>query len=235
MVDVRTGQHPGKIDRETFSARFRERFVDPAFEGEREALDRIEAIAWGAYEEGRKAPRRRLAGPGFADPSYELSLDWLATRTAIAAAAERHADQATPTRVLVVCGSSRNDGSTTSGKDAAKAKALELAGWSYPKHLSGRAFGVVVHGDAAGTETLRRILCDWLASLELVPAGAQSAVDRYVGYYESYAESHAALDRDVALQEETRNAARAVARAARDLRCGKLTVPDAGLEPPREK
>ena len=34
-----------------------------------------------------------------------------------------------------------------------KAKALEMKGWDYPRHLAGRAFSVVVHGDAAGTET----------------------------------------------------------------------------------
>ena len=32
------------------------------------------------------------------------------------------------------------------------AKELELKGWDYPKHLAGRAFAVVVHGDAAGVE-----------------------------------------------------------------------------------
>ena len=29
-----------------------------------------------------------------------------------------------------------------------KEEPFELAGWSYPRHLAGRAFGVVVHGDA---------------------------------------------------------------------------------------
>ena len=37
---------------------------------------------------------------------------------------------------------------TTGGKDPAKAKQIELKGWDYPRHLAGRAFSVVVHGDA---------------------------------------------------------------------------------------
>jgi len=44
---------------------------------------RLEDIAWQAYDEGRKAPLTRLAGPGYADPTYALSVEWLATRQAI--------------------------------------------------------------------------------------------------------------------------------------------------------
>ena len=51
----------------------------------------------------------------------------------------------------LVCADGGNpDPTTTRGKDPAAAKALELAGWHYPKHLAGRAFAVVAHGDAAG-------------------------------------------------------------------------------------
>ena len=45
---------------------------------------------------------------------------------------------------------------TTTLKDPAKAKALELAGRHYLWHLAGRQFAVVVQGDAVGAETLRR-------------------------------------------------------------------------------
>ena len=71
----------------------------------------------------------------------------------------------------LVCADGGNpDPTTTRGKDVKEAKALELAGWHYPRHLAGRVFAVVVHGDAAGAETLRRSLSDWLCDMELVPA-----------------------------------------------------------------
>ena len=136
----------------------------------------------------------------------------------------------------LVCADGGNaDPTSTHGKKPEEAKALELAGWDYPKHLAGRAFGVVVHGDVAGTENLRRALVDWLSWMHLVPAGGFAELDRYIGYYEPYATSHETLDRDEAMQEETRNAARAVARTVLALRSGQLVPPDAGLEHPRPK
>lgn len=114
----------------------------------------------------------------------------------------------------LVCADGGNpDPTTTNGKDPAKAKALELAGWPYPRHLAGRLFAVVVHGDAAGTEALRRALTDWLLDMELVQAGNQGTMDRYIGYFEPYATSHAALDRDTAVQEEVGNVARCLVNA----------------------
>ena len=56
MTDVRKGQAPGHLDRTEFSTRFRNGFRDPAFRAEDEALARLEAIAWDAYQDGRKAP-----------------------------------------------------------------------------------------------------------------------------------------------------------------------------------
>jgi multimeric flavodoxin WrbA len=136
----------------------------------------------------------------------------------------------------LVCADGGNpDPSSTSGKDPAKAKQLEVTGWAYPRHLAGRTFSVVVHGDAAGAETLRRNLVDWLKDIGLVPSGHAGELDRYVGYYESYACSHQALDRDTAFQEETRNAARALVAAVRLLRHGQLARPDAGLHEVRPK
>jgi multimeric flavodoxin WrbA len=68
----------------------------------------------------------------------------------------------------LVCADGGNpDPTRTDGKDAEVAKELELAGWPYPKHLAGRVFGVVVHGDVAGIESVRRALCDWLAWMGL--------------------------------------------------------------------
>ncbi len=360
MTDVRKGQAPPPLPRETFATRFRASFLDPAFRGEDAAISRLEAIAWDAYAEGRKAPVTRKAGVGYADPGYELSVDWLATKERIEAAQARWAEPATPSRVLLVCGSARNDGScagemsksyrllhvvrqeleraeapqhietdvldlslltsdygrhihpckgcastamplchwpcscypnhamnqtndwmgeiyerwtaahavvivtpvywyqspsplklmvdrlvcadggnpdptSTSGKKAGQAKALELAGWAYPQHLAGRAYGLVVHGDVAGIEGSRRSLSDWLDWMGFIDAGAAARLDRYIGYYEPYATSHDALDRDEAVQEEARNVARAVAKAVLELRAGRLQAVQPELTRPRPK
>ena len=114
MTKPRTGQAPPRHDREEFGRRFREDFFDPAFEKESEAIARLEEIAWQAYQGKRKAPRTEKAGPGFADPGYDLSIEWRATRDRLLAAEARQKEAATRSRVLVVCGSSRNDGSCPS-------------------------------------------------------------------------------------------------------------------------
>ena len=356
MTPPRKGQAPPPLSREEFGERFRRNFFDPAFAGEREAIARLEAIAWDGYDKDRKAPLTAKAGAGFADPDYDLSVEWRETRDKLIAAEKRQKDPATRSRVLVICGSSRNDGSCpgemsktwrlsrivretleaagvevdlldlsrltsdyalriypckgcvstaeplchwpcscypnhafnqvndwmaeiyerwvlahgvilltpvnwyhtasgvklmidrlvcadggnpdptlTHGKDAEKAKEVELAGWAYPKHLAGRVYGVVTHGDVAGIEETRYALTDWLDWMGLVPAGSMSRLDRYIGYYRPYATSHEELDRDTAVQEEVRNVARAVASAVADLRAGKLSHPDAKLERPRPK
>jgi multimeric flavodoxin WrbA len=136
----------------------------------------------------------------------------------------------------LVCADGGNpDPTTTHGKRPEEAKALEQAGWSYPRHLSGRAFGVFVHGDAAGAEALRHALTGWLSDMDLVPAGPHAGVDRYVGYYEPYAPSHQALDRDEHVQEEARNVARAVVNTVRLMREGRYERPDRGRRDPRPK
>ncbi|MCY7316214.1 MAG: flavodoxin family protein [Rubrivivax sp.] len=352
----RKGQAPATLSREAFGQRFRDRFYDPAFEAERDALGRIEEIAWQAYDEGRKAPLTAKAGPAFADPDYDLSVEWLDTHHKLQAAQRRFEDAALPRRVLLVNASPRNDGTCpgeiskswrltkiardtlatqgiecdlldlslvtsdyarhihpckgcvstamplchwpcscypnhgqgqthdwmneiyerwvsahgvllvtpthwyqvtsplklmmdrlvcadggnadptrTGGKDPDKAKQLELDGWDYPKHLAGRAYGVVVHGDVAGIEGVRRSLSDWLDWMGLIDAGPMSRIDRFVGYYEPYATSHEALDRDTSLQDEMRAAAQAVGRAVMMLREGRLQQADQGLERPRVK
>jgi len=92
-----------------------------------------------------------------------------------------------------------------------------------------------VHGDATATETLRRSLTDWLQDMGLLSAGHAANLDRYVGYYEPYATSHAALDRDHALHQEVRNAARTLVEAVR-LRCaGAFPDPGASTRDPRPK
>ena len=286
------------LARDAFHHRFMEPFLDPAFRAEDAAISRLEQLAWDAYQQGRKAPVTEKAGPGFADPDYDLSVEWREARDRLRAAQQRQERPDTPSRVLLVCCSSRNDGScpgemsktfrltqlarqvieregqdcevdvldlsrlisdydrhihpckgcvstamplchwpcscypnhahaadqrlderdlrawvsahgvilltpvywyqaasplklmidrlvcadggnpdptTTHGKKAAEAKALELQGWDYPKHLAGRVYGVVVHGDVAGIEGVRRALCDWLDWMGLVEAGIAGA------------------------------------------------------------
>lgn len=136
----------------------------------------------------------------------------------------------------LVCADGGNpDPTTTHGKDPGLAKAIELRGWDYPKHLAGRAFSVVVHGDAAGVETLRRILCDWLTDLELIQAGPNAGLGRYLGYYRPYATSHDDLDADRALRVEVRNAARSLIETVRWLRSGRYRQAGARLGKPRKK
>jgi multimeric flavodoxin WrbA len=356
LIEIRKGQAPAHLGRAEFSVRFRAAYIDPAFRAEDPSIARLEEIAWQAYAEGRKAPFTQKAGAGYADPDYDLSIEWVATKRRIDEAQLRWADPLAPSRVLLICGSSRNDGTcpgeisktfrlvqiaretiaeadintdvldlslvtseygrnihpckgcvstamplchwpcscypnhalnqtndwmaeiyerwtaahavlivspvywyqtpgplkqmidrlvcadggnpdptSTSGKKAGKAKELEMAGWSYPQHLAGRAYGLVVHGDVAGIEGSRRALSDWLDWMGFIDAGAQARLDRYIGYFEPYATSHEKLDRDVSLQEEVRNVARAVAKTVVELRAGRLQAVQPTLTRPRPK
>ena len=136
----------------------------------------------------------------------------------------------------LVCADGGNpDPTSTGGKDPQKAKELEMKGWDYPRHLAGRAFSVVVHGDAAGTETLRRILVDWLKrhGPDLAPATPPSSTAMSATTSPTPT-SHEALDRDRAFQEETRNAARALVQAVKLMRRGQLPQPDARLPSPTQ-
>lgn len=136
----------------------------------------------------------------------------------------------------MVCADGGNpDPTSTHGKNAAEAKAIELKGWPYPRHLAGRHFGVVVHGDAVGAEGVRRALSDWLTDMQLISAGRFAELDGYVGYMEPYATSHRALDEDEEFQQEVQNAARALGNAVRLARSGRLEEPGAGLADPNPK
>jgi multimeric flavodoxin WrbA len=356
-VKVRKGMPSVQLDKTEFKKRFLARFFDPMFEPLMDEIDRIADAAWNGYHEYRKAPRTVKAGKDFADPDYDLSIEWLDTHKAIAAAERRQKDPGAPSRILIVNGSSRSDQScpgeisktwrlamlakeivekaqgfevevldlsrliseygrviypckacvstaqplchwpcscypnhaigqtgdwmneiypkwvaahgvmivspvnwyqapsslklmidrlvcadggnpdptSTHGKDARKAKEIELKGWPYPRHLAGRAFSVVVHGDASGTENLRRDLTDWMLDIGMIPSGHLGTIDRLIGYLEPYATSHDDLDKDAAVQEDVRNAARALVNAVGQLRRGELVQPDAGLHAPRQK
>lgn len=356
MTKARKGQFAGKLDREVFRHRFFGSFGHPAFEAAWDALQSVEAIAWDNYVHGRKPARIEKAGAQFAKPDYDLAVEWREARDRLLAAeaVQKHTD--TRSRVLLICGANRNDGTcpgemsktyrltqiasdvlarldmevdlldlsrlnsdydwhihpckgcvstamplchwpcscypnhslrqtndwmgeiyekwvaahgviilspvywyqspsalklmidrlvcadggnpdptSTSGKDVDEAKELELKGWHYPKHLAGRTYGLVVHGDVAGIEGTRRALSDWLDWMGLIDAGSNSKLDRFIGYYESYAESHETLDRDIAAQEEMRNVARSVAEAVNQLRKGELSQPDAKTHSVRRK
>jgi multimeric flavodoxin WrbA len=136
----------------------------------------------------------------------------------------------------LVCADGGNpDPTTTKGKSPALAKELELKGWDYPKHLAGRAYAVAVHGDVEGADNVKYALCDWLDTLGLIKAGTSGALARYIGYFEPYATSHDELDKDEAVQEEVRNAARSLVETVRQIRGGMLRQPDASLAPAREK
>jgi multimeric flavodoxin WrbA len=345
-----------QLTRAEFERRFRDRFFDPAFAANEVALKAVIDTAWSGYDEYRKNPVRKKAGPEFSNPEANLPVEWLDTRAANMAAEARQKDPASPPRILLINGSMRSDQScpgemskswrllklaeetiskngvetdildlslltsqygrvihpckgclstaqplchwpcscypnfamgqtsdwmndiypmwsaahgvmivtpvnwyqapaglkamidrlvcadggnpdptTTGGKNPKLAKELELKGWPYPRHLAGRAFSVVVHGDAAGVENLRRILTDWLEDIGLVAAGHKSHVGAYIGYLGSYAESHADLDADEGIQADTRTAAQALVNAVRLIREGQLLQPDSGLHEARPK
>ncbi|RXG91140.1 flavodoxin family protein [Bradyrhizobium zhanjiangense] len=355
-ADIRKGMPPVKLSREEFERRYRSQFVDPAFAPLQRELDAVVGAAWDAYSHSRKAPLTRKAGAGFADPDYDIAVDWLEARAAVLAAQQRHDDAAETPRILIINGSARSehtcpgemsktwrlvklaepvfiemgfavdildlsrlasefgknihpckscvatamplchwpcscypnyslgqtgdwmneiyplwvaahgilivapvnwyhvpaglkammdrlvcadggnpDPTSTHGKKAAEAKAMELKGWSYPRHLAGRHFGIVVHGDAVGAEDVRRALSDWLTDMQLISAGRFAELDGYVGYMEPYATSHRELDEDDEFQQQVQNAARALGNAVRLARSGRLEEPGARLADPNPK
>ena len=356
-VDVRKEMPGVKLSREQFAERMHAHFYDPAFRPLTADIERIVEVAWDAYDNSRKAPVTQKAGPGYADPDYDLAVEWIEASRRIQEAERRQKNPASPSRILLINGAARSehtcpgesskswrlcllardifaeetglhcelldlsrltseygrhihpcktcvstamplchwpcscypnhsldqvqdwmndiypmwaaahgvmivtpvnwyqtpsvlklmidslvcadggnpDPSSTHGKDAARAKEIELAGWPYPRHLAGRVFSVIAHGDSVGAEAVQSALASWLGDMGLIEAGHQSQLQRYIGYMESYATSHDALDKDTGMQEETRNAARALVRAVAMMRCGELKQPDAGLKEPRPK
>ncbi len=136
----------------------------------------------------------------------------------------------------LVCADGGNpDPTSTHGKKVEEAKEMELKGGDYPKHLAGRAFSVIVHGDAEGAGGVRRSLSDWLRAMELVPAGNLAELDRYIGYWKPYATSHEELDGDLDVQAEVRNAAWTLLEAVRAQRAGTRIEAGERLQEPRQK
>jgi multimeric flavodoxin WrbA len=356
-TQVRKGMPSVQLTKSEFAQRFRSRFYDPAFDAVADEIDKVIEKAWEGYREYRKSPRTREAGRGFADPRFKLPIEWLETRRAVQAAEKKQKEKRSPSRILLINGSSRTDQScpgemsksyrlvtmakqvisrtrgfevdlldlsrltseygrviypckacvstamplcnwpcscypnhamgqvgdwmaeiyprwaaahgimivcpvnwyqapsslklmidrlvcadggnpdpsSTGGKDPQRAKDLELKGWHYPRHLAGRLFSLVVHGDTAGVGTLSRMLFEWLTDMGLVPAGNSGVVESYIGYYRPYATSHDDFDKETDVHEEVRNAARSLINAVRLLRRGELKLPDKSLRDPRQK
>ena len=341
-----------KLPREEFEKRMRSRLTDPAFDGLNREIAALVNAAWDGYSQSRKSPHAQTAGPGYADPTYNLSIDWIRARDAIKEAQQRHDDVGLQKRVLLINGSSRNDQTcpgemsktyrlckiaepilaengyavdfldlshltsemgrqihpckacvstamplchwpcscypnyslqqtddwmneiyplwvaahgimiitpvnwyqapaglkammdrlvcadggnpdptSTHGKKPDEAKAIELKGWDYPKHLADRLFALVVHGDSIGAEGLRRNLADWLTDLELISSGRMAEKDGYIGYEEPYATSHKALDEDEAMQQDVRSVATTLARAIKLQAENQMKRADEGLKP----
>jgi multimeric flavodoxin WrbA len=273
----RKGMPSPRLTEPEFRRRFLAQFQDPAFDPLNRELDRIAAAAWEAYAHSRKAPRTHKAGSEFADPEYELSVDWAGRSRRHRRRERRHDERSKPAILLINCSSRSEhtcpgemsksyrlleiardvfaavpdvtielldlsrltsgyarhihpckacfstaaalchwpcscypnyslgqthdwmneiypmwvaahgimiitpvnwyqvssplklmmdrlvcadggnpDPTRTEGKNAEPAKQIELEGWDYPRHLEGRLFSVVVHGDVEGAENVRR-------------------------------------------------------------------------------
>lgn len=136
---------------------------------------------------------------------------------------------------LVCADGGNEDPTSTHGKKAEEAKELELKGWDYPRHLKGRMFSVVVHGDAAGVDNLKNSLTDWLEEMELVPVTNFAVLARYIGYMGTYAESHLDLDKDQDMMDEVRNAAKALVGSINSYRHHQFDSLNPELQEPRPK
>jgi hypothetical protein len=125
-LDVRKGMPAVKLSRHEFERRYRSRFADPAFKPLQRELDTIVDAAWDAYSTSRKSPTTRKAGEGFADPNYEIAVDWLAAHASIVEAQRRHDDPREKSRVLIINGSSRNE-HTCPGEMSKSWRMVEIA------------------------------------------------------------------------------------------------------------
>ena len=121
----RKGMPSPRLDEAEFRKRFLAQFRDPGFNSLAQELDKIAAAAWDAYSQSRKAPRTRKAGCQFADPDYDLSVDWLAARAAIIDAHRRHADRSKPAVLPINC-SARSE-HTCPGEMSKSYRLVEIA------------------------------------------------------------------------------------------------------------
>jgi hypothetical protein len=125
-IEVRKGMPPVRLERQEFERRFRNRFRDPVFAALSNQLQAFIEAAWDGYHHSRKPPLTRRVGPGFADPDYQIALDWLAAHEAIRDAQARHDDPAQPSRILIINGSPRSE-QTCPGEMSKTWRMVELA------------------------------------------------------------------------------------------------------------
>lgn len=136
----------------------------------------------------------------------------------------------------LVCADGGNpDPTSTKGKDPELAKKLERKGWSYPRHLEGRVFSLVVHGDTMGVDDVKNALTSWLTEINLIPASVYGVIGRYIGYFGTYADSHKELDKDHALMDEVRLAAEALSMSIMSERAKKYESLLPNFHEPRPK
>jgi multimeric flavodoxin WrbA len=104
---VRQGMPAPHLGKDVFRLRFFNQFYDPAFP--KSELERACEVAWRIYRDANKAPRTQPAGAEFADPNYNVSVEWLAARDAIKAAEVKHRDATLPARILLINASPRSE------------------------------------------------------------------------------------------------------------------------------
>jgi len=107
--DPRKGMPDVQLDEAEFKRRFKAQYSDPAFDAVADALDKVANVAWDGYSNSRKSPRTHPAGEGYADPTYDLSDEWRATKKAIDEARQEYDHPDQPPCILIVNGSSRSE------------------------------------------------------------------------------------------------------------------------------
>ncbi len=128
MSDIvpRKGMPDPKLGKKKFQERFLGQYQDPVFQPLSAELKKIAAAAWDAYDNGRKSPVTRKAGAGFADPDYDLAVDWIPAREAVAEAQKRHDDSKGPLRILLINASSGSE-HTCPGEMSKSYRLVEIA------------------------------------------------------------------------------------------------------------
>ena len=97
----------------------------------------------------------------------------------------------------LVCADGGNpDPTSTDGKEAEEGQGDRAGRLEYPKHSPAAPSGVVVHGDVAGIEGAAPRAVRLARHGPGAGRQRRATLDRYIGYYEPYATSHDALDRD---------------------------------------